>query len=196
VSQDRRLANRGPRPADIGNQKEPAFVKEPQMGPKSFGLFLYAATREPSTPGFFPRPVARRVSRVSGNSISTLPGAISKPRHPCIRLHTASRSHRRSASTSIAPCCARPPWHLSTIAPAGPPFVRTSDVPACPTGCAGAIPSFLSPGVSDSTGSCYSRTLSRLRPRPERFVPSVTRPRLGTDAFPADRAFHGVSCHG
>lgn len=44
VPQDGRLAYGSPRPTDIGNQQEPALVEKAQMGPKSFGLFLYAAS--------------------------------------------------------------------------------------------------------------------------------------------------------
>jgi len=59
---------RSPGATDIGNEQEARFIHENQMGPKSFGFFLYGATGKPSTAQFLSRSFVEPGARVSGNS--------------------------------------------------------------------------------------------------------------------------------
>jgi hypothetical protein len=58
-----------PGAGNVGDQKEAAFIKKRQVGPKSFGFFLYEATDTASSDGWLPRPVPWPFSLASGSSI-------------------------------------------------------------------------------------------------------------------------------
>ena len=73
--QQRRLPARGPCANDIGNQQEPAFIEECEMGAKSFGLFLYEAICSVSSGKSPSRPSPAPAFRVSGNSTPARPSA-------------------------------------------------------------------------------------------------------------------------
>ncbi len=69
VIEDRSFSFRSPGATDIGNEQEARFINENQMGPKSFGLFLYGATGKPSNAQFLSRSFVKPGALVSGNSI-------------------------------------------------------------------------------------------------------------------------------
>jgi hypothetical protein len=68
VAQIRGLALGGPGPTDVGDEQEPAFVDEDQMGATSSGVFLSGASLPASTARWQPRPAPRPAARASGNS--------------------------------------------------------------------------------------------------------------------------------
>jgi hypothetical protein len=69
VIEDRGLPSRSPCTTDIGNEQEARFIDEDQMGPKSFGFFLYGATGKPSNEQSLSRSFVKPGALVSGNSI-------------------------------------------------------------------------------------------------------------------------------
>jgi len=100
VPQDRSFTRRGPCPADVGNEQEPAFVQECQMGPKSCGFFLSRAMWSSSIVRWPPRRARSPGVPVSGNSISIRATAASKHGR-CDSAHrTPSRSTVRSFARS------------------------------------------------------------------------------------------------
>lgn len=63
-----RLSFRGPGAGDVGNEQKAAFIEKDQMGPKSFGVFLYGASGTASNQRSPLRSFAKPGVRVSGNS--------------------------------------------------------------------------------------------------------------------------------
>lgn len=145
MPQDRGLANGSPCPTDVGNQKKAAFVDKPQMGTKSFGLFLYAAKPASSTDGFHPRPAAMPASQVSGNS-SSIHGATASIRpQTCNEPHTALQPVSRSVSRSTTLWSAQPPQLLSATSISDRLSIPASGDSYAPNGHASLIPSALFP---------------------------------------------------
>ena len=194
VSQNRGLPNRSPCPTDVGNQQKAALVEKPQMGPKSFGLFLYAAKPAPSTDGFHLRPVATPSSQASGSSNSALGVATSTHPQTYNEPHTVFRPISRCVSMSITLWCARPPRLLSAASIADRLSVSVSGDSDAPSGHASSIPLALFSDGFGSTGSRCSTTLSLYRPHRGKALPSVAKPMPGTYATPTVRVFHMVSC--
>ena len=75
VIKERGLPFGCPRTGDVGDKQKPGFIEEDQMGPKSFGLFLYGATGIASNGQFLLRSSAMLDVRVSDNSIPGCPEA-------------------------------------------------------------------------------------------------------------------------
>lgn len=194
VSQDRGLANGSPCPTDVGNQQKSTLVEKPQMGPKSFGLFLYVARPAPSTAGFHPRPAATPASQASGSSNSTPCATTSIRPQTCNELRTALGPISRSVSMSTTLWHARPPRHPSATSPADRSSVPASGDSDAPIGHALSIPSSLASDEFGSTGPHCSMTLSLFRPRRGKFSPSATNPMPGTDETPTVCMSHRVSC--
>ena len=68
VFEQRGLSDRRPRLADVRDEEEAAFVEEDEMGPKSLGFFLSAATRVSSSARWRARPVAAPAAPASDTS--------------------------------------------------------------------------------------------------------------------------------
>lgn len=193
VPQDRGLANWSPCPTDVGNQQKSTLVEKPQMGPKSFGLFLYVARPAPSTDRLHPRHVATPASQASGSS-SSIPGAtISTPPRMCNGPHTAFRPVSRSASMSTTLCCVRPPRPPSATSLVGRLSVPASGDSDDPSGHAFSILSSLSSDGLGSIGPHCSMMLLLYRPRRGKFLPCAIKPRPGTDATLTVGVYHMVS---
>lgn len=193
VPQDRGLANGSPCPTDIGNQKKAAFVEKPQMGTKSFGLFLYAAKPASSTDGFHPRPAAMPAFQVSGNS-SSIHGATASIRpQTCNEPHTALQQVSRSVSMSTTLWYAQPPQLLSATLISDRLSVPASGDSDAPNGHASLIPSALFSGGFGAIGPRCLMMLLFLCLRRERSFPSAAKPRLDTDVTPTVCMFHMVS---
>ena len=99
VPQDRSFTRRGPRPADVGNEQETAFVEEGQMGPKSCGFFLSRAMWSSSIVRWPSRHAGSPDVWASGNSIPTPATSPSK--------HDRCDSARRTPSRSTVRCVVR-----------------------------------------------------------------------------------------
>jgi len=69
VVKDRGFSFRSPGPTNVWNEQEARLIKKDQVGPKSFGVFLYAASGEPSNGQSLSRSVVTLDALVSGNSI-------------------------------------------------------------------------------------------------------------------------------
>jgi hypothetical protein len=69
VIEDGGFPFRSPSAPNVWNEQEARLIKEDQMGPTSFGLFLYAATGKPSNGQSLCRPFVTPGARVSDNSI-------------------------------------------------------------------------------------------------------------------------------
>ena len=194
VPQDRGLANGSPCSTDVGNQQKATLVKKTHMGPKSFGLFLYAAKPALSTVGFYPHPVAMHASQASGNS-NSVPGATTST-HPrtCNELHTVFQPVSLSVSRSTTLWHAQPPRPPSIISLADRSFVPASGNLDAPSEQSFSIPSSLFSDEFGSTGPRCSRTRPLHRPRPGKFFPCATKPRPYTYATPTVHGFHVVSC--
>lgn len=194
VSQNRRLTHGSPCPTDVGNQQKPALVKKSQMGPKSFGFFLYGAKPASSTAEFSPRPVVTPVFQASDNSIPILHAIASTRPQMCTEPHIDPRPVSRFVSGSTTPWCVPPPRLLSAISLANPPSDPTSDSSDAPSGNVFSNPSFLSSGEFGSTAPCYSaRLLTFVLPR-DNSAPCGAWLSPDNDALPTVRGFHVVSC--
>lgn len=68
VFEQRGLSDRRPGLADVRDEEEAAFVEEDEMGPKSLGFFLSAATRVSSSARWRARPVAAPAAPASDTS--------------------------------------------------------------------------------------------------------------------------------
>ena len=192
-SQDRRLPARGPGANDVGNQQEPAFIEEGEMGAKSFGLFLYEARRSVSSGQSPPRPSPAPAFRASGNSIPGSPSAstdwlsssesqtASRPPGP-----PASESRGRSDSPAPAPPSAESPPVV---------FSRGRTGAEGDLGLAGdGVPPFLASGRPDTTAPPNSeRSLPRQR-QPDRSCLIGATQWLSACASPTHLLCHGVSC--
>ena len=99
IAENRSVPFRSPGTTDIRNEQEARFIDEHQMGPKSFGVFLYGATGKLSNGQSLSRPFVTRGARVSGNSISSLEGAATHDSGDTGRQST-SRWSGQSDSTS------------------------------------------------------------------------------------------------
>lgn len=196
VSQHRCFTHGSPCPTNVGNQQKPALVEKSQMGPKSFGLFLYGAKPASSTAEFSPRHVVTPVSRASDNSTPSHHAITSTRPQVCTEPHIDPRPVSRSVSGSTTPWCALPPRLLSAISLADLPSVPMSGSSDAPSGHVFSIPSFLSSGESGSTAPCYSAKLSTFGPPRDNLAPGRAWSWLGNDALPTVRGFHGFSCHG
>jgi len=75
VIKERGLPFGCPGTGDVGDKQEPGFIEEDQMGPNSFGLFLYGASGTASNGQFLLRSSAMLDARVSDNSIPGWPEA-------------------------------------------------------------------------------------------------------------------------
>jgi len=68
VVEDRSFPFWSPGATNVWNEQEAGFIKKDQVGPKSFGVFLYAATGEPSNARSLCRPFVTHDALVSDNS--------------------------------------------------------------------------------------------------------------------------------
>lgn len=182
VPQDRGLANWSPCPTDVGNQQKSALVEKPQMGTKSFGLFLYVARPAPSTAGFHSRSVATPVSQASGSSSSIPCATISTRPRMYNGSRTALRPVSRSASMSTTLWYVRPRRPPSVTCLGDRLSVPSSGDSDDPSGHVFSIPSSLSPDGLGSIGPRCSMTLLLYWPRRGKFLPCAIKPRPGTDA--------------
>jgi hypothetical protein len=78
AAQNRGLPLRSPGPTNVGNEEKAALVEKDEMGPQSFGLFLYAATGNASNARWLSRPSPWPWSWASGR---TSPGRAKASRH-------------------------------------------------------------------------------------------------------------------
>jgi len=99
VIEDRGLSFWSPGAAYVGNKQEAGLIEEDQMGPKSFGVFLYGATDTVSNGRPLSRSFVKPDAPVFGNSI---PSPEAGARHDWDDTESQSVSGRsgRSASTS------------------------------------------------------------------------------------------------
>ena len=88
VIEHRGFPPRSPRTTDVGNKQETRLIDEDQMGPKSFGLFLYGAIGKPSNGRSLSRSFAKPGVLASDNSI---------PFPEAIAIHDWDDTGRQSA---------------------------------------------------------------------------------------------------
>jgi hypothetical protein len=187
------LAFGRPGTGDVGNKQKSGFIKENQMGPKSFGFFLYEASGNASNGQFLLRPFAMLGARVSDNSIPCLPGASRRGKDD-IEPRTLGRSLWLPALGSIGLSDNRRPGVPSEAPlPIGSSETSTAwvDVPEWVGGEVHVNPSLGMSGTSETPSLPM-----HLRPvlLPTDFCPLLTAGWPAGAAFPTAVRFHRVSC--
>jgi hypothetical protein len=114
TAQNRRLAPRRPGPTDVRDEEEPAFVEEDEMGPKSFGFFLYAATDTVSNARCLPRSSRGPWTWASGKT-SPGPEGASRYGRGDSSLQGAAGSPPRSGPGSTDPWSILRPTHCERV---------------------------------------------------------------------------------
>ena len=191
--QMRRLTARGPSANDVGNQQEPAFIEECEMGAKSFGLFLYEAICSVSSGKSPSRPSPAPAFLASGNSTPDPPSA-STDWLSSSESQTASRPPDPLASGSRGRSDSREPA-LPSVKSLPIVFSRGG------TGAEGdrglvedGAPPFLASGRFDATApQNLERNLPR-RPPLDRSCLTGAKLWLKACASPTLPLGHGVSC--
>jgi hypothetical protein len=191
--QDRRLPARGPGANNVGNQQEPAFIEEREMGAKSFGLFLYGATRSVSSEQSPSRPSPAPAFRAFGNSIPGSPSAStgwlsSSESQTASRLHGLPASGSRGRSDSPAP--ALPSVESLPVVFSGGKIAAEGDLGLAEDG---AHP-FPASGMPDATAPPNSEKSLPRRRQPDRFCLIRAAQWLSACASPTFPLCHGVSC--
>ena len=191
--QVRRLPARGPCANDVGNQQEPAFIEEREMGAKSFGLFLYGARRSVSSGKSPSRPSPAPAFRASGNS---------SPDRPSASTDWLSSNESQTASRPPGPPASGSRGRSDSLKPALPSeeslpvvFSRGRTGVEGDRGLVedGAHP-FLASGSSDATEPPNSERNLPRRPPPDRFCLTGAKRWLSACASPTFPLGHGVSC--
>src|SRR3989338_3132197 len=108
VSEDRGLSDRRPGLAHVRNEEKAAFVEEGEMGPKSLGFFLYAATCISSTRRWLPRLSGWPGVPVSATSILNSPSPARRGPGDS-GFQNAARSVSQCAAGSTNPLCIQLP---------------------------------------------------------------------------------------
>lgn len=193
VSEDGGLTDRRPGLADVGNEEEPAFVEEDEMGPKFSGFFLYAATRLASSGRWPPRPFAGPGAPVFATSI---------PSSASPATHGPGGSGSRTVVRSVWLCDAGSIAGLRILPPGD---LVPATVAACASGAAtAAVDARASvwagahrcrPG--ESSGPSAPQSLWRSsgsQPQTDTFCQSAARQRRGIFALRVVEGFHVVSC--
>ena len=193
TAQNRRLSLGRPGPTDVGKQEEPALVEEDEMGPKSFGFFLYAATDSASSARWLPRLSPVPWSRASGR---TSPGRATASRHGKgdNAPQSAAGLHPRSGPGSTGPWRIPQPRHCAreyASAFVSGPASASGDAPK--PGRA-ATHWRLSSGKPATNGIRCSRMNSGLGQRRTATGPSSATLSRAGDAPPTAALFQGVSC--
>lgn len=194
VPQNRSFTRRGPRPADVGNEQETAFVEECQMGPKSCGFFLSRAMSSSSIVRWPPRRARSLDVPVSGNSIPIRATSTSK-RGRC-------DSARRTPSRSTARCAARSKVRWSTqlrrvlargsLSVGGSvPCLSAEAVPVLDLAGEPSAHSCGKPGTNEPQSSGMKQPL---RLQSEMSFPVAREQSPVVSDFRAVHLFHGVSC--
>ncbi len=193
IVNERRFPFGGPGAGHVGDEQEARFIEEDQMGPKSFGVFLYAASGTASNAQSLLRPVAGPDAPVSDSSIRGLPGVSRRGRDGRPRRNAFGSSGRR-VLRSTDPSDTRPPgspsgatWPVASAATwrawaGGPEWV------------AAAVPVDPSCGRSDTIGTPNSRKHSRHVLRPTDSCPPLAAGWPVGAAAPVAGRFPGVSC--
>lgn len=193
IVNDRRFPFGGPGAGHVRDEQETGFIEEDQMGPTSFGVFLYAASGTASNAQSLLRPVAGPDAPVSDSSIRGLPGVSRHGRDGRPRRNAFGSSGRR-VLRSTDPSDTRPPG-----SPSGAtwPVASGATWRACaggPEWVAAAVPVDLSCGRSDTIGTLNSRKHSRHVRRPTDSCPPVAAGWPVGAAAPVAGRFPGVSC--
>jgi len=193
TSKKRRLPSRGPGPAHARDQQEPALIEEGQMGPKPFGVFLYAASDTASSARWLVRPVPGPASPAFGSSTpSRSVGAI---RGWGGIGHAADpRSGGRFASASTGRSCSRRPAGSATaIGPTVSSGIRSAGE-GVRESVWGATPSCPCAGRPDTTERRSSWPLPANGRQRKDACPSSEAAGLPGAASPIVAEFLGVSC--
>jgi hypothetical protein len=194
VIEDRSLPFRSPGAADVWNEQEARLIDEDQMGPKSFGFFLYGATGKPSNAQSLGRSFVKPGALASGNSI---------PSPEAIATHDWDDTGRQSVCEWFGQSVLGSKGPSDTLRPADPtkgvapiPFSRFE------TAWEDVLESPLSGGpwthLVGTLGPIEKRNFSMLPPNAPRLkesscLLSATQWRVG-DAFPVALVILGVSC--
>lgn len=193
VSEDRGLSDRCPGLANVRNEEEAAFVEEGEMGPKSLGFFLYAATWISSTGRSLPRLFAWPDVPVS---------AMSTPSSASLAKHGPGGRGPQNAARSASLCAAGStnPLRIQLPEPpvSGVAAVRASAVvttaAAFPTQAWAAERSPHPPESSEPSAPPSLWKHSRSRPPIDRSCQHGATSWRGTSVPPAVEGFLGVSC--
>jgi len=194
VIEDRGLSFGSPSATDVWNEQEARLIDEHQMGPKSFGFFLYGATDKPSNAQSLSRSFAKPAALVSGNSIPSLEAPAT---------HDWGDSGCQSACGWFGQSVSRSRGLFDTLHPADPtkgvPLISFSSFE---TASEDVLESPSNEGLWNrplgTLGTIGKRSFWMLPPNALRLKESscplsVTRSRVG-GAFPVPLGIHGVSC--
>ncbi len=192
TAEKRRLPSRGPGPTHARNQQESALVEEGQMGPKPFGVFLYAASDAASSARWLSRPVPGPASPAFGSSSPCRSGdAI----HGWGGTEPAAdpRSGERFALGSRGRSCSRrPAGSAIAIGPTVSSEMRSAEEGVRESAW-GATPSCLCAGRPDTTERRNSWPLPASGRQWKDSCPSSEAAGLAGAAFPIVEEFLGVS---
>ena len=194
VIEDRGVSFGSPSATNVWNEQEARLIDEDQMGPKSFGFFLYGATDKPSNAQSLSRSFVKPAALVSGNSIASLeaPATHDWGDSGC---QSACGWFGQSVSRSRGLFDTLHPADLTTVVPliSFSPFETASE---------DVLESPLNEGPwtrpLGTLGTIGKRSFSMLPPNALRQTESscllsATRSRAG-GAFPVPLGIHGVSC--
>jgi len=182
-----------PGTSDIRNKQKPGFIEEDQMGPKSFGFFLYGASGNASNGQSLLRSFAMLDARVSDNSIPSLIEASRRGRGD-IEPQTPGRSLWLSGSKSIGLSDNRRPGDPSgATLPIGSSGTWTAweDAQGWAWGAALRNPSL---DMFETSETPSLQMHLRPVPLPTDFCPLLTAGWPAGVAFPTAARFHRVSC--
>jgi hypothetical protein len=194
MPQDRSFTRRGPRPADVGNEQETAFVEECQMGPKSCGFFLSRAMWSSSIVRLPSRHAGSLDVPASDNSTPTPATSPSK--------HDRCGSVRQTPSRSTVRCVVRSTvrWSIQWRRVLAVGSFSNDVSGSCVS--AAAVPGLvLAGGLSahfcgrPDTNERQNSGMKQPRMLPSEMSFPVARERPpGVSDFRAVHLFHGVSC--
>lgn len=179
---NRGLSHRTPCPAHIRDQEEAGLIEKSQMGPKPFGLFLYAAKCTASSGEWHPRPVLKRADLASGNSTQVEHVRASRHLLRCVAFRSTVRSIEQFVVMSTNRWCVRR-LRLLSIASSEDPFSAWHSIERDdPMNLGSADPYALCPDEPDTSVPRNSATRS----------PSVRHLETNTLVSPAQRLYDDV----
>jgi hypothetical protein len=193
TSKQRRPPSRRPGPAHARYQQEPALIEESQMGPKPFGVFLYAASDAASSERWLARSVPEPAFPAFGSS-SPCRSTDAKHGWGGTEPLAVPRSGERFALGSRGRFCSqRPGGSVIAIRPTVASGIRSA-AGGVRESAWGAVPSCPGAGRPDTTERPNSWPLPASgRPRKDS-CPSSEAAELPGAAFPIVEEFLGVSC--
>jgi len=188
-----RPASWRPSPAHAGNQQEPALIQKGQMGPKPFGVFLYAASDTASRTQWLVRPVPGPASPAFGSS--TPSRSVAAIRGSGGSGHALDpRSGERFALESRGRSCSQRPEGSAITTPLTFSSAIRSAGEGVRESAWGATPSCPGAGRPDTTETQNSWPLPASGRQQKDSCPFSEAAALAGAALPIVEEFLGVSC--